>query len=93
MHRKYGPPDVLIEFETKNSMRINQNGIFIHNTTENYNLIHVTNKQLTGDDTTKIIFKFGYNIFESFTKIENDMYNLQTEDRSDNIFAYLFKNA
>ena len=93
VHRKYGPPDVLIEFETKNSMRINQNGIFIHNTTENYNLIHVTNKQLTGDDTTKIIFKFGYNIFESFTKIENDMYNLQTEDRSDNIFAYLFKNG
>jgi hypothetical protein len=64
----------------------------VKNTTENYRVITVSNKQLTADDTTKIIFKFGYNIEETFTKIQNDMYNLQQKDK-ENLFAYKFKTG
>ena len=93
VQRTHGVPNILIQFENKETMTIKQNGIYIQNTTENYRLITVSNKQLTGDDTTKVIFKFGYNIEETFTKIQNDMYNLQTKDRKDNIFAYIFKKG
>ena len=92
VYRKYGAPNILIEYETKDSLTIKQNGIYVKNTTENYRVISVSNKQLTGDDTTKIIFKFGYNIEETFTKIENDMYNLQKDDK-ENLFAYKFKTG
>ena len=91
--RNYGSPNILVDFDKKYSMKINENGIFIHNTTDIYELIQISNKQLTGDDTTKIIFKFGYNIYESFTKIANDMYNLQTDNREHNLFGYLFKKG
>ena len=93
VNRKYDSPNILVKFDNKNSMKITENGIFMHNTTEKYDLIQISNKQLTGSDTTKIIFKFGYNIYESFTKIQNDIYNLQNENRTQNLFAYLFKKG
>ena len=95
VHRNYGEPNIYIEFNNndKDNMIINKNGIYIKNTTDNYKTIKIYNKQLTGDDSTKIYFKFGINLDESFTKIENDIYNIQTEDRIDNIFAYIFKNG
>jgi hypothetical protein len=93
VHRTYGTPDILIEFESKSDMRINQNGIYIKNTIENYRLITVSNKRLTGDDSTKVIFKFGYNLDENFIKIENDIYNIQNPNRSANLFAYVFKKG
>ena len=94
VQRKYGAPDILIEFENKNeNIQVNKNGIYIHNTTDHYSSVIISNKQLSGDDNTKIYFKFGYNIDETFTKIENDIYNIQTEDRTDNIFVYAFKNG
>ena len=93
VHRTYGTPDILIEFESKSDMRINQNGIYIKNTTENYRLITVSNKRLTGDDSTKVIFKFGYNLDENFIKIENDIYNIQNPNKSANLFAYVFKKG
>ena len=94
VHRNYGAPDILIEFENKNeNIQINKNGIYIQNTTDHYSSVTISNRQLSGDDNTKIYFKFGYNIDETFTKIENDIYNIQTEDRTDNIFVYVFKNG
>ena len=98
VHRNYGEPNIYIEFnnkdkDNKDNMIINKNGIYIKNTPENYKTIKIYNKQLTGDDSTKLYFKFGINLDESFTKIENDIYNIQTEDRIDNIFAYIFKNG
>ena len=93
IQRKYGDPDILIEFDNKDNMVINKNGIYVKNTTDNYRSIVVSNKKLSGDDSTKIYFKFGYNIDETFTKIENDIYNIQTENRTDNLFVYIFKNG
>ena len=95
VHRRYGEPNIYIQFEekTEDDKTIDKNGIYIVNTTKHYRLITVQNKQLTGDDTTKVYFKFGYNIDDNFTKIENDMYNIQTKDRRDNIFAYIFNKG
>ena len=93
VHRRYGAPNIFIDYDGRDSQTITQNGIFIHNTKENYKLIKVSNNQLTGEDSTKVIFKFGFNIEETFTKIENDMYNLQKEDRTENLFAYIFKHG
>ena len=53
---------------TDNKLELFENGIYIKNTTENYRLITVSNKRLTGDDSTKVIFKFGYNLDENFIK-------------------------
>ena len=86
-------PNILIEYDDKDSQAIQQNGLFIQNTTDNYHSIAISNKELQGEDTTRVIFKFGYNIDENFTKIENDIYNLQTPDRKDNLFAYRFKKG
>ena len=93
VHNNYRDPHILIEFNNEDKLEINKNGIYIKNSTINYRSIIVNNKLLTGEDTTKIYFKFGYNIDETFTKIENDIYNIQTEERKDNIFAYIFKNG
>ena len=94
--RKYGNPNILIDFkesDIEKNVKADKNGIFVRNYTKSYDLIHISNKQLTGTDTTKIIFKFGYNIYENFTKIENDIYNLQTDTRTDNLFAYIFNKG
>ena len=99
VHRKYGEPNIYVQFEdkTEDDFPVDKNGIYIvkvfTNKTDPYRLITIYNKQLTGDDTTKVYFKFAYNIDENFTKIQNDMYNIQTKDRRDNIFAYIFKNG
>ena len=93
VHRRYGAPNILIDYDQRDTQTINKNGIFVQNTTENYKMITVYNKQLTGEDTTKVIFKFGYNIEETFTKIQNDMYNLQDKNRTENLFAYIFKHG
>ena len=74
-------------------MKIEQNGIFVVNDTEYYKLITVYNKRLSGSDKTKVIVKFGYDLDYHFTKIKNDIYNLQIENRTQNLFAYVFNNG
>ena len=86
------PPNIVVRFDDED-MSINRNGVFNKRTKDNYPLINIYNNQITGTDETKIIFKFGYVISETFTKIANDMYNLQTENRPANLFAYIFKNG
>ena len=86
-------PKILISFNEDEELKITTNGITIKPSNENYPLINIYNKILSGSDDTKIIFKFGYNIEKTFTKIENDIWNLQTSDRPANLFAYLFKNG
>ena len=92
VHKSNDSPNITIEYDDKESQTIQQNGIYIRNTTDNYRSIALSNKQLTSENTT-VIFKFGYNIDENFTRIENDIYNLQTKDRKDNLFAYRFKKG
>ena len=93
VHRRYGSPFIIIYYEEKETQQIKENGIHVKTVSENYRLITVKNNQLTGEDVTKVFFKFGFNIMETFTKIENDMYNLQKENKTDNLFAYIFKNG
>ena len=93
VRKRNSTPNILIKYDDKDSQTIQQNGIYIQNTTDYYRSIAISNKESTGEDTTRVIFKFGYNIDENFTKIENDIYNLQTEDRKDNLFAYRFKKG
>ena len=85
-------PNILVEFDDENLL-IDKNGIFTKYSTYIYPLITVRNKELTGQVKTKIIFKLGYAIEKSFTKIQNDMYNLQTIDKPANLFAYIFRNG
>ena len=88
-----GSPNIVIHFEDEEEMRIVENGLFTKNSNKNYEYIKVENKQLTGSIKTKVIFKFGYNIESVFSKINNNMYNLQTPDRLANLFAYKFSTG
>ena len=86
-------PNIGINFEDEDSLNIDKNGIFSMHSSKNYEYIIIKNNELTGSEQTKVIFKFGYDIESTFTKIENDVYNLQTEDRLVNLFAYKFKTG
>ena len=86
-------PNIVVKFEEGDEMPITQNGIFTRKTNEMYPLITIKNNQRTGSDQTKVIFKLGYVIENTFTKIPNDVYNLQTIDRPANLFAYIFRNG
>ena len=87
-------PNIVVVFEEGvDEMPITQNGIITRKTDEIYPLITIKNNQITGSDQTKVIFKLGYDIQNTFTKIKNDVYNLQTNDRPANLFAYIFRNG
>ena len=91
--RENNEPDIAVIFEDDDILEIKKNGIYTRQTTENYFLITIRNRAKFGSDDTKVIFKFGYAIDKMFTKIDNDMYNLQTADRPANLFAYIFKDG
>ena len=86
-------PNILVKFEDDDEMECKQNGIFRKRTKENYYLITIYNRQVTGSELTKVIFKFGYVVEGYFAKIANDMYNLQKENRTANLFAYKFRTG
>ena len=86
-------PNILVKFEDDDELECKQNGIFRKRTKENYYLITIYNRQITGSEVTKVIFKFGYVVEGYFAKIQNDMYNLQKENRTANLFAYKFKTG
>ena len=76
-----------------NSLQIKENGISTYKTTERFSSILLENSESSGSYSTRVIFKFGFSIEKTFTKIANDMYNLQTDDRTENLFAYMFKTG
>ena len=86
-------PNILVTFEDGETITINKNGIYTKNSNKNYGYLNIENIDRSGSTKTKVIFKFGYNIESIFTKIQNDVYNLQTEDRLANLFAYKFKTG
>jgi hypothetical protein len=89
-----GNPDILITFEDEEEgMRIKENGIYTKNSNINYEYITVSNKKLSGNTKTRIIFKFGYSIDNTFTKINNNIYQLQKPDKTANLFAYKFNTG
>ena len=82
-------PNIMITFEEEENMKINEYGIYLKKTKENYSLIQLQN---SGKDKEKIIFKFGYAIDKTFTKLENDIYHFKNENRNVNLYSYKFKN-
>ena len=86
-------PNIQISFEGEEEMNIDKNGIFTKNSNKNYQNIKIENKEFSGNMKTKVIFKFGYNIDSIFTKIQNNIYNLQSEGRVANLFAYKFNTG
>ena len=86
-------PNILVSFEDEEEMNINKNGLFTKSSNKNYEYINIKNKELSGSMNTKVIFKFGYKIESIFTKIQNNIYNLQTENRTENLFAYKFNTG
>ena len=86
-------PNIMISFNDDDYLQINKYGIYTKKTKENYPSVKIQNMQTNGNDGTKILFKFGYAIDKTFTKIENDIYNLQVNNRKENLFAYIFKNG
>ena len=72
---------------------IRQNGIYLYPMDKRLRLANLKNRDLSGSDETKLIFKYGYSIEKTFTKIENDMYNLQSGPKNANLFAYIFKSG
>ena len=89
-----GSPDIGIKFEDEeNEMRITENGVFTKNSNVDYEYITITNKKISGNTKTKIIFKFGYSIDNIFTKINNNIYQYQKENKTVNLFAYKFNTG
>ena len=86
-------PNIIITFDRNNYMKINKYGIFTKKTKENYPSIKIQNMETNRNDVTKIIFKFGYTIDKTFNKIDNDIYNIQKDNRKENLFGYIFKNG
>ena len=72
---------------------IRENGIYLYPMDKRLRLANLKNRDLTGSDETRLIFKYGYSIEKTFTKIENDMYNLQSGPKKANLFAYVFKSG
>ena len=49
---------------------------------KNYPSINIENvEKINGNDETKILFKFRYVIDKTFTKIKNDVYHLEADNR------------
>ena len=86
-------PNIAISYEDEEEMTITKNGLFTKDSNKNYEYIIIKNNEIAGSMKTKVIFKFGYKIESIFTKIENNIYNLQTENKTDNLFAYKFNTG
>ena len=87
-------PNIVISFNQDEYIHIIKYGIYTKKSKDNYPSINIENVDETnGNDETKVLFKFGYGIDKTFTKIENDIYHLETENRQENLYAYIFKNG
>ena len=85
--------NIIISFNQDDYMHITKYGI-IQKTKKNYPSINIENvEEINGNDETKILFKFGYVIDKTFTKIKNDVYHLEADNRQENLYAYIFKNG
>ena len=61
---------------------------------DNYPSVNIENVEETnGNDETKVLFKFRYATHKTFTKIKNDVYLLEADNRQNNLYAYIFKNG
>ena len=85
---EYDEPNIRINFPSGEPITAKENGIYIMNTTENFDKINIQNNKLAGNSQTRIIFKYGYEIDNIFEQIDNGLYHL---NESDNLFGYKLK--
>ena len=91
--RENNQPNFWVEFDSDDILKMTINGIFTKRTNQYLPIMTIQNRAIIGNDKSRVIFKFGYDIEKTFTKIENDIYNLQTNDRPANLFAYIFRSG
>ena len=84
-------PNIKITFTEDDYMEINQNGIFTKKIKEIYPSIKIQNMDMSGSAETKIIFKLGYEIDQTFAKLTDDIYYSQKDNKI--LYGYLFKNG
>ena len=63
-------------------MHITKYGIYTKKTKKNNPSINIQNVEETNEnDEIKVLFKFRYVIHKTFTKIKNDVYHLEANNR------------
>ena len=81
--------NIFISFNQDDYMHITKYGIYTKKTKKNNPSINIQNVEETnGNDETKVLFKFRYVIDKTFTKIKNDVYHLDAENRQENLYQY-----
>ena len=84
-------PKITIIFDDDDSMNITSNGVYTKYWLTQYSRIVVRNSEHAGNTATRIIFKFGFAIEESFKKDENGIYtNKDDIDRDYNLYGYIY---
>ena len=54
-----------------------------------YSSINIENvEKRNGNYKTKVLFKFRYSTDKTFTKIKNDVYHLEADNRQENLYQY-----
>ena len=81
-------PNIRISFPSGEPIIADKNGVYIRNTTDNFETISISNEELGGSSKTRIIFKYGYEIDNKFEPIENGLYHIND---TANLFGYKFK--
>ena len=83
-------PNIEITFNGADPLTITENGVYTKYTLGVMDKILVRNKENSGSTSTRIIFKYGYPIEQTFLKIKNGIYSNQNDkSRTDNLFGYI----
>ena len=84
-------PNIEIIFNGGESLEINENGVYTKYFLTEMPKILIKNKENSGNINTRIIFKYGQPIEQTFEKIQNGIYsNLNDKSRTDNLFSYIY---
>ena len=83
-------PNIEITFNGADPLEINENGVFTKYSLGVKDKILVKNKENSGSTNTRIIFKYGYPIEQTFEMIKNGIYSNQNDNsRTANLFGYI----
>ena len=87
-------PKIIVLFDDVDPMNITSNGVYVKYHSTQYNKILVKNSENSGNINTRIIFKFGYAIEDTFEKDENGIYsNKNDKDREYNLYGYIYDQS
>ena len=84
-------PNITINFaQNEELIKVTKKGIYIKRIRKaiDYDKICIKNEVLIGFSKTRIIFKYGYEIEDTFDKIDNQLYHY---NKTSNLYGYKFK--